>query len=993
MSRDSNTIIKAVLGPTNTGKTHYAIERMLGHASGVIGLPLRLLAREVYDRIVARKGEKLCALVTGEEKIIPPTAQYYVCTVEAMPMEKRFNFVAIDEVQLMGHHERGHIFTDRVLHARGLYETLFMGAETARDVLQTLVPRITFDHRERFSTLTYAGPTKLTRLPKRSVIVAFSAAEVYSLAELLRRFRGGAAVVMGGLSPRTRNAQAELFQNGDVDFLVATDAVGMGLNLDTDHVAFAGFSKYDGRRRRMLTPMEAAQIAGRAGRFRNDGTFGTTGECPAIEDDMVKRIETHDFDLLHYVEWRNSDLDYTSLDSLLETLHAPRPTKRLRRVKGADDEAALERLIAISEIREALKTRAQVRQLWDICQIPDFRNLTIDTHVKLLQDIYRILVSHGGKLPDEFMQRRIDRCDDVGGEIEQLSTRLAHIRTWTYCASKTSWMPKIANSQKHWINATREVEDRLSDALHEKLIARFVDRRTSKLLKGIGSDAFMSATIKDNGDVFVDDILIGRLEGLKFIRDESGSTLEAKAIEAAAQKSVAPEVDRRLTSLCGGMHAIFTLSDTGEIMWGGKAIGKIAPSGTVFSPDAKLIGGELGNENLRHMAEERMREFLRAEVTTHLEPLKRLKDFPDQDGMTSDAKGFAFTLLENHGAVDRRYYTKTLRGLEQEPRRQLRGIGVTFGHFNIFMQELIKPKPAKLLSLLIAYGAGGDGKPFIPFAGVTSIPNEGDLASSNFTGKSLSLAGYRAVGPRIVRFDILNRLSNLIRDAVQQFEASKKEGVDGQKFQIMQEMLALLGSSYEDARGVLQSLNYVPVTVEEALTNPVPKAEPESKPEPKPEPIVDAAPQASDDAERPAETTKAVQEAKPAKVAPSIDSNIKGVSKRAIKRINRRPTLNIYHNRVTKDDGTTEEQINLEYWIRKQVQRKGSAPRKFDKKTTSRRQRQYTKTPPKAGPSTRKKSLENSPFAALAALKAPSAKPPSKTKPEAPKPSSSGKKD
>ena len=409
----NDPILKAVLGPTNTGKTHYAIDRMLAHSSGVIGLPLRLLAREIYDRVVAQKGAAQVALITGEEKIIPPKARFYICTVEAMPVEKRFAFLAVDEVQLMANHERGHVFTDRVLYARGLEETLFLGAETARDVLATLVPRIRFDHRERFSELHYDGPKKLTRLSKRSVIVAFSAAEVYAIAELIRRYRGGAAVVIGGLSPRTRNAQAEMFQSGEVDFLVATDAVGMGLNLDTDHVAFAGLTKYDGRRRRYLTPMEAGQIAGRAGRFRNDGTFGTTGECQEMDEELVKRIEAHNFEPLHYVEWRNSDLDYSSLEHLMESLHQPRPTSRLRRIKGADDEAALERLKAIDEIHDALKTRAQVKMLWDVCQIPDFRNLTIDTHVKLLQDIWRILMKGGGKLSDDFMAAKINRCDET----------------------------------------------------------------------------------------------------------------------------------------------------------------------------------------------------------------------------------------------------------------------------------------------------------------------------------------------------------------------------------------------------------------------------------------------------------------------------------------------------------------------------------------------------------------------------------------------------
>lgn len=949
MSRLSDPILKAVLGPTNTGKTHYAVERMLAHSSGVIGLPLRLLAREIYDRVVAKMGAAQVALITGEEKIIPPKARFYICTVEAMPVEKRFAFLAVDEVQLMANHERGHIFTDRVLHARGMEETLFLGAETARDVLATLVPKIRFDHRERFSELHYDGPAKLTRLPKRSVIVAFSAAEVYAIAELIRRFRGGAAVVMGGLSPRTRNAQAEMFQSGEVDFLVATDAVGMGLNLDTDHVAFASLTKYDGRRRRYLTPMEAAQIAGRAGRFRNDGTFGTTGDCPPMEEELVKRIEAHDFEPLHYVEWRNSNLDFSTLDSLIESLHQPRPTSRLRRIKGADDEAALERLKAIDEVHDALKTRAQVKMLWDVCQVPDFRNLTIDTHVKLLQDIWRTLIKGGGKLSNDFMATKIDRCDETFGGVDALSSRLAFIRTWTYCASKVSWM----HDAEHWINHAREVEDRLSDALHAALTARFVDRRTRKLMKGIGAELDMSATIKDTGDVYVDDDLIGRLDGLKFTSDASQGGLEAQALAAAAQKAVGPEVDRRLTSISSGTHNIFTLSDTGQIMWGGMAVGRIAPSGSVFTPDAELIGGELGQGPLREMATDRMREFLRAAVTAELAPLKALKDLVAAEDTLPAAKGFGFILLENNGAVERRDHLQTIRDLDQDARRQLRSVGVVFGHYNVYLQDMVKPKPARLLSLLVAYGAGGNKTPWIPFAGVTSIPNEGDLASSKYTEQALSLAGYRAVGNRIIRFDILNRLSFLIREAQEQFKNTKTAEARGHKFQVMAEMLALLGSTYEDVRGVLAALGYKSEISESRLTKaPVEIVVAEDKPAAVTE---DTAPSAAETV-----TTEPVEKdtaTKPATKTPQPKN-----------------TLTLYHDRVTDEEGVTTEIENLEYWYFPSRGQKGFKPGGRGK-PAFKGKRDKTSKPKRNAPKNSKpptqKQVENSPFAALAALKAP----------------------
>ena len=983
--------LTAILGPTNTGKTHYAVERMLGRQSGVIGLPLRLLAREVYDRIVAQKGAAQCALITGEEKIIPPHARYYVCTVEAMPVEKRFAFLAVDEVQLMANHERGHIFTDRVLHARGTEETLLLGAETARPVLQALLPKIRFEHRERFSELSFDGAAKLTRLPKRSVVVAFSTAEVYTIAELIRRYRGGAAVVMGGLSPRTRNAQAEMFQNGDVDFLVATDAVGMGLNLDTDHVAFASLSKYDGRRRRYLTPMEAAQIAGRAGRFRNNGTFGTTADCLPMDEELIQRIENHDFEPLHSAEWRNTTLDFSSIEALSESLHAPKPHRRLRRIRGADDESAYERMIAISEVAKGIQVPAQVKQLWDVCQIPDFRNLTIDAHVRLLQDIYRLLYANGGKIPDSFMEKHISRLDETLGDVDVLSSRLASIRTWTYCANKASWM----RAENNWVNRAREVEDRLSDALHEALIERFVDRRTSKLLKGMGSEIYMSATIKDNGDVVVDDQIIGHLEGLKFTPSESTSELEAKAVQAAAEKVVAPEVDRRLTSLCGGMHSIFTLSDRGQILWGGKVVGKVGAGGTPMNPDAELVGGKLGNENLKNLAIARMRDYLRAEASTKFRPLIELQEIQSRDSTTAEARGFAYTLYENFGAVERKDHWKTLRELDQRARRQLREANVQFGQYNIYIRDLMKPAPARLLSILTAYGAGGDRKPFIPFAGVTSIPNEGDFASEHFSEQALSMAGYRAVGPRIARFDILNRLGNQIRQAQQQNEALGR----GKKFQIMQEMMAIMGCSYEDMKGVLKSLgfesetikleDFPPIADNEAQETEAPSAPPEAETNiakatthvsksPSADALADANTEAPQKAEASEEKTndETAGEVKTEPVTPSENTSPPEVKPSPPSQKKPPKPLHIYHQREVLEDGTSKDITNTEFWYMprrkpafkprdKNAYGKARSQNKFKGKRKGPKQdKNYT---PK--PKTPNRKPENSPFAALAALK------------------------
>ena len=957
--------VRAILGPTNTGKTHFAIERMLARPSGVIGLPLRLLAREVYDKIRAIKGDAQCALITGEEKIVPDHARYFVCTVEAMPMDRTFACVVIDEVQLFDHPERGHIFTDRLLHARGTDETLLLGAETARPLIRHLLPDAHHETRDRFSTLSYSGPIKVTRLPKRSVIVAFSSSEVYAIAELIRRYRGGAAIVMGALSPRTRNAQAEMYQSGDVEFLVATDAIGMGLNLDADHVAFASMRKFDGSRRRQLTPMELGQIAGRAGRFRNDGTFGPTGDCPVFDAELVGRIENHEFEPQRHALWRNASLDLSSLDDLEYSLNLPTPDKKLRRIVGAEDEAVLERFLSDHAIVDSVKTASDVKLLWDVCQIPDFRNMTIDTHVRLLRDIYDVLKSNDGKIPHEFMGKRVERLDHTEGGVDILSARLAQIRTWTYCANKLIWM----GDAKYWVEHTRAVEDRLSDALHDRLTARFVDRRTSALLRGIGLGKDMDISIKDDGAVWTEDHKIGTLTGLKFKLDTSSSDLEAKALSAAAEKVVAPEINRRLTSLCAGTHAIFTLSDDGKIMWGEHPVGRIARSGSVFNPDAELIGGELGEDRLRAMAEDRMREFLRAEVQTKLGPLHALKTLTEKNDATPEAKGFAFSMLENWGHIDRQTQRNLARNLDQTVRGELREVGVFFGQYDVFIPELIRPKPGTLLGLLVAYGAGGDNMAFVPFAGVTSIPNEGRLSSENYSKEAIAIAGYKALGPRIIRFDILDRLAGLIRQA--QREAGTR------RFQIMQEMLALLGCTYQDVQGVLKALGYKSQFVKDGepsdnapaeLKAAVPvrfieNAKPEAPSEEKGEAETKATPKsegndgADDKAEAQEPANKASESAdpKPAETAAPQDAPKKGA-------------LNVFHHRETAEDGTITMRSNNEFWFMpfkgkpggqkgRPQQRRKNAPKKSFKSN---------KNPRSSGG---KKDFSDSPFAALAALK------------------------
>ena len=529
--------ITAVLGPTNTGKTYLAIERMLGHASGMMGFPLRLLARENYERVVRSKGRHQVALVTGEEKIVPRGARYFLCTVESMPVDRPVEFLAVDEVQLCADPERGHIFTDRLLHARGMAETMFLGADTVRRLLKALVPEAELVSRPRFSTLSYAGPRKLTRLPPRSAVVAFSASEVYATAEQMRRNRGGTAVVLGALSPRTRNAQVGMFEAGEVDYLVATDAIGMGLNLDLDHVAFARLRKFDGRTPRPLTATEVAQIAGRAGRHMSDGTFGTTGGLGDIEPEIVEAVEAHRFDPVRALNWRSRELDFRDPRLLLKSLEQPPPAPELTRGREADDVRALAALVQDPEILGLAGNPGAVRLLWEVCQIPDFRKILSDEHARLLGRIYRHLMRGEGRLPQDWVARQLSSIDRVDGDIEALMGRIAAVRTWTYIAHRADWLADPG----HWQERARAIEDRLSDALHQGLTERFVDRRAAALVRRLQDGGDLIGAVRKGGDVLVEGEFVGHLAGFRFSLDTAVSGEDARPLMAAARRALAGE--------------------------------------------------------------------------------------------------------------------------------------------------------------------------------------------------------------------------------------------------------------------------------------------------------------------------------------------------------------------------------------------------------------------------------------------------------------------
>ena len=608
--------VKAVLGPTNTGKTHLAMERMLAHSSGVIGFPLRLLARENYDRMVAQKGVRNVALITGEEKIVPAGARWFACTVEAMPLDMPSEFVAVDEIQLCADPDRGHVFTDRLLHARGLVETMFLGAETIRPLLQRLVPQAEIDTRPRLSQLSYVGPAKLPRLPPRTAVVAFSAGEVYAIAELIRRRRGGCAVVMGRLSPRTRNAQVQLYQNKEVDFLVATDAIGMGLNMDVDHVAFARLSKFDGHRPRRLTAPEIAQIAGRAGRGMRDGTFGTTADCVPLEDDLVHAVENHHFEPLDQLYWRNPELDFTGLDPLLGSLQTSPPRPGLTRGPDAVDLETLEALSRDPEVRGLAHGRKRTRLLWETCGIPDFRKLADDTHTKLCARVFQHIV-RDGVLPEAWLEAGIGSLARADGDIDTLMARLSGVRVWAYIAARADWVPDAPG----WQARTRQVEDLLSDSLHEKLTARFVDRRAAHLMRRLDESPDLLSAVTLRGEVVVEGHSVGHVSGFEFLPDPATEGPERRLVLRAARRALREWMPRRVEAIEAAEDAALAWGDDHRLRWDGVAVARLRPGPSLLRPTIDVHDSEHLDGPRRERVRVRLQHFVTACLERALGPL------------------------------------------------------------------------------------------------------------------------------------------------------------------------------------------------------------------------------------------------------------------------------------------------------------------------------------------------------------------------------------
>jgi len=797
-SRTRSRIV-AVLGPTNTGKTHLAMERMLGHASGMIGFPLRLLARENYDRAVVLKGRGLVALITGEEKIIPPGARYFLCTAESMPLDRKTAFVGIDEIQMCADPDRGHIFTERLFSARGRDETMFLGSDVIKSLIRQLVPEAEFDTRPRLSTLSYTGERKTARLKPRTAVVAFSASEVYGLAELVRRQRGGAAVVLGALSPRTRNAQVAMYQEGEVDYLVATDAIGMGLNMDVDHVAFAGTQKFDGRVRRQLTAPELAQTAGRAGRHMNDGTFGTTANIGPLDADTVARIENHHFEPLKFLYWRNPNLDFSSLAALMRSLTEPPRTPGLIKAREAGDEQALRHLAQDPEIAARAASPTGLRLLWDVCRIPDFGKVMSDAHSRLLGAIHGHLTGPRGRLPKDWLAAQVTRLERTDGGIETLAARIAAIRTWTYVSHHPDWLDDAPG----WQDRTRAIEDKLSDALHRGLTQRFVDKRAAILVSRIKDRDELLAAVNGDGEVTVEGHFIGRMEAFRFVADEDagdfGDGAAAKAVSGAAERALRGEIASRLKTLEADADEKFELVADGDgipgdwprrIAWRGAVVARLAAGPSLLKPAVEPLFSDLLDAPGRERLQRRLRVWLDGHVCRVMEPLPAaLKaDVP------APVRGIVFQLAENLGSIGRDAVAPQIEALGKAGRKDLRLLGVRLGRHRVYMPALAKAPAVAMRGLLwvVARGPGAPPPPPPPSWGRVSLPVAGDAP-----GGFYQAMGYVPFGALAVRADIAERIAS-------------KAWALGRKgaFKATAELMSLAGCGAGGMAAILKGLGY-----------------------------------------------------------------------------------------------------------------------------------------------------------------------------------------
>ena len=779
--------ITAVLGPTNTGKTHLAIETMLSFDNGIIGFPLRLLAREVYDKVIKKVGLDKVALITGEEKIIPSNAKYFLCTVESMPIDKSVDFIGVDEIQMCADHERGHIFTDRLLNIRGNKLTMLMGSNTIKNIILKLDDDIEFINRNRLSKLTYTGHKKISRINRKTVIIAFSAEEVYAIAELIRRQKGGAAIVMGSLSPKTRNAQVELYQSGDVDFLVATDAIGMGINMDLDYVYFSNLKKFDGKKLRKLNLSEIGQIAGRAGRYLNDGCFGITGDCKEINAEEVNLLENHKFEEVRTLFWRNSNLNFNNPYSLIKSLEEKPQRSWLKKIHECEDEKALKYFLRDKNLENINFDSKTLNLLWECCQIPDFVKKTYGNHYSVIENVFQFLSSKKGKISDEYMRFQLMKLDKLEGNVDSLSNRIANVRTWSYVSNKNNWI----ENQQYWVEKTKLLEDRLSDRLHEELTKTFIDKRASILARGLKQDMEFKTEILQNNDVKIDDQFIGKINGLKLELDLKQGALETdiKSLKKAARQTIGPELEKRIQNIID--TGLIELNNDFKIYWGKFVIAKLTPGNDYLSPNFELRVDDIIEHDQRQKLSMFINKWLRNKIDLVLKSLIDLKNLKDRH---SSIKALAYQLYENNGVLKRENVSEYLKNLGQSERKILRDLGVKFGRYHIFLYKLIKPEPVTLRTLLWKNYHQKYFKLNPPTFGLNFIEDK-DNRNKYF----MLLCGFEKFDNYFIRIDILERL----------FMQIINSGSDENKeIKLIPEMLNLLGCSKDNFQKLIQKMNY-----------------------------------------------------------------------------------------------------------------------------------------------------------------------------------------
>ena len=775
--------ITAVLGPTNTGKTFLAIETMLSFESGMIGFPLRLLAREVYDKIIKKIDKNLVALITGEEKIIPLNSKYFLCTVESMPIDKNLEFVAIDEVQMCFDHERGHIFTDRLLNLRGEKLTMFMGSNTMKKIISNLNDDIEFINKDRLSKLTYSGYKKISRIERKSAIIAFSSEDVYAIAELIRRQKGGAAIVMGSLSPKTRNSQVELYQSGDVDYLVATDAIGMGINMDLEHVYFSNLKKFDGKKLRRLNLAELGQISGRAGRHLKDGYFGITGECKDLGSDEIELLEKHQFNEINTIFWRNSNLDFSNTSNLIKSLEAMPAKDWLRRINECEDEKVLKFLVKDSSIK-INENGEDLKKLWECCQIPDFVKKTYGNHIEIVKKVFSFLKSDVGKISNNYMKSQLSVLDKLEGNVDSISNRIANVRTWSYVSNKSNWV----ENQDYWVERTKYIEDKLSDRLHEELTKSFIDKRASVLARGLKQDIIFETKIIEDEKVMINEQFIGKLKGLKLDLDLKIGALDTdiKSLKKAARQNVAPEILKRIEKIISDEN--IELKKDFKIYWNKYPIAKLAPGKDYLSPEIDLIIDDMIEYSDQKILSDYLNKWISNKINLELDSLIKLKKIKEKD---SNIRALAYQLYENNGVIKRENALQVVKNLNQDQRKILREIGVKFGRYHIFLHKLFKPN---VVSLRILMWKNFNQK-FIdmlpPTFGLNFVEDK-NLSDKNF----MLLCGFEKFERFFVRIDILERLFIHI------VKSEDKE------IKLVPEMLNLLGCNKENFLKLIKLMNY-----------------------------------------------------------------------------------------------------------------------------------------------------------------------------------------